>query len=49
LIYAVVYFLLRRVHRLIAGSSNEAMNIEVELVVLRYQLTCGGQKLRSRC
>jgi hypothetical protein len=33
-----VYLLLRRVVRLIAGSSNELMNAEVEVVSLRHQL-----------
>ncbi len=36
--FALVYLLLRRVLRLIAGSSNEQMNAEVEVVVLRHQL-----------
>lgn len=36
--FALVYLLLRRVLRLIAGSSNELMDTEIELVVLRHQL-----------
>jgi hypothetical protein len=35
---ALVYLLLRRVVWLTAGSSNELLNAEVELVVLRHQL-----------
>ncbi len=38
MLFALVYLLLRRVLRLIASSSNELMDIEVELVVLRHQL-----------
>jgi putative transposase len=37
-LFALVYLLLRRVVGLIAGSHNEQMNTEVELVVLRHQL-----------
>jgi len=33
-----VYLVLRHVVRLIAGSSNELINTEVEVVVLRHQL-----------
>jgi len=36
-LFGLVYLLLPRVVRLIAGS-NELMNIEVEVVVLRHQL-----------
>ncbi len=36
--FALVYLLLRRVLLLIAGSSDELMDTEVELVVLRHQL-----------
>ena len=39
MLFALVYLLLRRVVLWIAGSSNEQMNTEVELVVLRHQLT----------
>jgi hypothetical protein len=38
-LFALVYLLLRRVVRLIAGSSNEQMYSEVELVVLRHRAT----------
>lgn len=34
MLFALVYLLVRRLVRLIAGSSNEEMNTEVELVVL---------------
>jgi hypothetical protein len=37
-LFALVYLLLRRVVGWIAGSSDEQMNTEVELVVLRHQL-----------
>jgi putative transposase len=37
-LFALIYLLLRRVVGLIAGSHNEQMNTEVELVVLRHQL-----------
>jgi hypothetical protein len=37
-LFALVYLLLRRVVLWIAGSSDEQMNTEVELVVLRHQL-----------
>jgi transposase InsO family protein len=36
--FALVHLLLRRLVRLIVGSSNDQMNTEVELVVLRHQL-----------
>ena len=42
MILALVYLLLRRVVRLIADSSNELMNAEVEEVVLRHQLMVRG-------
>ena len=38
MLFALVYLLLRRVVRLIAGSSNDQMNTEVELLVVRHQL-----------
>jgi putative transposase len=37
-LFALVYLLLRRVVGWMAGSSNDRMNTEVELVVLRHQL-----------
>jgi len=37
-LFALVYLMLRHVLRLIAGSSNERLSTEVELVVLRHQL-----------
>ena len=38
MLFALVYMLLRRVVRLIAGSSNDQLSTEDELVVLRHQL-----------
>lgn len=38
MLLALVYLLLRRVVWFIAGPSNELLNTEVELVVLRHQL-----------
>ena len=38
MLFALAYLLLHRVVRLIAGSSNERLSTEVELVVLRHQL-----------
>ncbi len=38
MLFGLVYLLLRRVVRLIALSSNELMNTEVEVVILRHQL-----------
>ncbi|HZB41523.1 MAG TPA: hypothetical protein VE487_11185, partial [Ilumatobacter sp.] len=53
MLFALVYLLLRRVLGWIAGSSNEQMNTEVELVVLRHQLNVltrqvGRPQLRRR-
>ena len=50
---ALVYLLLRRVVGVIAGSSNDQMNTDVELVVLRHQLMVlkrhvGRPQLRRR-
>jgi hypothetical protein len=36
--FALVYLVLRRLLQLFAGSSNELMDTEVELVILRHQL-----------
>jgi putative transposase len=52
-LWALVYLLLRRVVRLIAGSSNGLTNTEVEVVVLRHQLMVlkrqlGRPRLRRR-
>ena len=52
-LFALVYLLLRHLFRLIAGSSNDRMNTEVELVVLRHQLLVlkrqlGRPRLRRR-
>jgi putative transposase len=52
-LFALVYLLLRRVVRLIAGSSDGLMETEVELVVLRHQLKVlkrqvGRPRLRRR-
>jgi hypothetical protein len=49
----LLYLLLRRVVRLIAGSSNDQMNTEIELLVLRHQLKVvrrhvGKPRLRRR-
>ena len=53
MLFALVYLLLRRVVWLTAGSSNELLNAEVELVVLRHQLKVlkrqvGRSRLRRR-
>ncbi len=48
MLLALVYLLVRRLVRLIAGSSNEEMNAEVELVVLRYQLMVLKRQVRPR-
>jgi putative transposase len=37
-LFAIVYLLFRHVVRLIAGSSNDSMNTEFELLVVRHQL-----------
>jgi putative transposase len=52
-IFALVYQLLRRVVRSIAGSSNDELSTEVELLVLRHQLKVlkrqvGRPRLRRR-
>lgn len=53
MLFALVYLVLRHVVRLIAGSSNDQMNTEVELVVVRHQLIVlkrqvGRPQLRRR-
>jgi putative transposase len=47
-LFALVYLLLRRLVRSIAGSSNGQMNTEVELVVLRHQLMVLKRQVRPR-
>ena len=53
MLFALVYLLLRRVVRLIAGSSNDELSTQVELLVLRHQLKVlerqvGRPRLRRR-
>ena len=53
MLWSLVYLVLRRVVWLIAGSSNNQMNAEVEVVVLRHQLMVlqrrvGRPRLRRR-
>jgi putative transposase len=53
LFFALVYLLLRRAVRMIAGTSNEQMSTELEVVVLRHQLMvlrrqAGRPRLRRR-
>jgi hypothetical protein len=52
-LFGLVYVLLRRVVRLLAGSSNDELSTEVELLVLRHQLKVlkrqvGRPRLRRR-
>jgi len=52
-LFGLVYLLLRRIVRLIAGSSNNELSTEVELLVLRHQLKVlkrqvGRPRLRRR-
>ena len=51
MLFALLYLLLRRVVRLIAGSSND-LDGDIELAVLRHQLMVlkrevGGPRLRA--
>lgn len=53
MLFALAYLLLRRVVRLVGGSSNGMMSTEVEVVVLRHQLKvrkrqAGRPRLRRR-
>ena len=53
MLFALVYLLLRRIVRSIAGSSSDKTSTEVELVVLRHQLMVlkrqvGRPRLRRR-
>ena len=53
MLFALVYLLLRRVLQLTAGSSNEQIQTEVEVMVVRHQLMIlkrqvGRPRLRRR-
>jgi len=48
-LFALVYLLLRRVVWLVARSSGELMDAEVELVVLRHQLNVRLLGSRASC
>ena len=48
MLFGLVYQLLRRVVRLIAGSSNDELSTEVELLVLRHQLKSSSARSAGR-